>query len=64
MDLAPRTWRTSSYSSSSGDNCVEVGTAARSVAVRDSKDPYNPGLTFRQAAWRKFTRTIKTCADG
>ena len=38
--LTPReAWRKSSYSSASSDNCVEVAAAARTIAVRDSKDP-------------------------
>ena len=39
-------WRTSSYSSSNGGNCVEVGTAPGAVAVRDSQDPAGPELAF------------------
>ena len=58
MDLIPRTWRKSSYSSASGDNCVEVA-AARSVAVRDSKDPAGPQLAITQAGWRAFTRRVQ-----
>ena len=59
-DLTPRVaWRTSSYSGSSGDNCVEVGAAARAVAVRDSTDPDGPALAFSQRDWRTFTRGLK-----
>ena len=58
--LTPRVaWRTSSYSGSSGDNCVEVGAAARAVAVRDSTDPDGPALAFSQRDWRTFTRDLK-----
>jgi hypothetical protein len=28
-------------------------------AVRDSKDPVGPALTFSAAAWRHFTTTLK-----
>jgi hypothetical protein len=52
-------WRKSSYSSSSGDNCVEVATTAPTVAVRDTKDPYGPALAFGNAEWRQFTRRVK-----
>ena len=37
-------WRTSSYSTSNGGDCIEVGAAPRAVAVRDSKDPDGPVL--------------------
>ena len=40
------TWRKSSYSGNSGGQCVEVGSAARMIAVRDSKDPDGPVLAF------------------
>jgi Domain of unknown function (DUF397) len=38
MDLTSRvTWRKSSYSSSSGDNCIEVGSSPRTVAALSAK---------------------------
>lgn len=47
-------WRTSSYSGGNGA-CVEVGWAwTAGAAVRDSKDPNGPILTFDQANWRTF----------
>ena len=60
MDLTSRiTWRKSSYSSSSGDNCIEVGSSPRTVAVRDSKDPNGPALAFTPAGWHAFTLRIR-----
>ena len=47
-------WRKSSYSGNSGGQCVEVGTAAPLIAVRDSKDPTGPILTFTSAEWTAF----------
>lgn len=38
-------WRTSSFSSSNGGNCVEVATTLG--ALRDSKDPAGRVLTVR-----------------
>jgi hypothetical protein len=53
-------WRKSAYSSSNGGNCVEVGQAARSIAVRDSKqDGRGPVLRFTPAAWRRFAGQVK-----
>ena len=46
-------WRKSSYSNGA-DACVEVGAARPGVAVRDSKYPTGPVLTFSQARWRGF----------
>jgi hypothetical protein len=53
-------WRKSSYSGSNGGNCVEVaGNLPGLVAVRDSKDPDGPPLTFAPADWRTFTTCVK-----
>ena len=56
------TWRTSSYSGNSGGNCVEVGDAARVIAVRDSKDPHGPVLAFSPQTWRRFAAQVKADA--
>ncbi|WUH96259.1 DUF397 domain-containing protein [Spirillospora sp. NBC_00431] len=53
-------WRKSSRSSSNMDECVEVAQAKRAVAVRDSKDPDGPVLTFALRAWGAFLTTLKT----
>lgn len=49
-DLA---WRKSSHSGDQGA-CVEMATAGEAVAVRDSKDPTGPVLSFPAAAWTAF----------
>ncbi|MEO3779996.1 DUF397 domain-containing protein [Micromonospora sp. B11E3] len=55
MDLSDARWRKSSRSGASGGNCVEVADNLPGVvAVRDSKDPAGPALTFAPAAWRAF----------
>jgi len=52
-------WRKSSYSNSSG-NCVEVTSADRFVAVRDTKQVgHGPLLEFTEAAWRRFLTEAK-----
>jgi hypothetical protein len=56
------TWRKSSYSGNSGGQCVEVGTAARVIAVRDSKDPRGPVLAFGPQNWQRFTDRVKADA--
>jgi hypothetical protein len=59
MDLTRATWRTSSYSGNNGGNCVEVATAARKIAIRDSKDPHGPVLAFAPKDWQRFADRIK-----
>ncbi|MFE6972108.1 DUF397 domain-containing protein [Streptomyces sp. NPDC057682] len=50
----PVTWWKSSYSDS-GAQCVECGVLdARTVAVRDSKDPHGPALLISRAALSSF----------
>jgi hypothetical protein len=52
-------WVKSSYTAERG-NCVEVAELPDGGrAVRDSKDPAGPALTFSAAAWRHFTTTLK-----
>jgi hypothetical protein len=65
-DLSRAAWRKSSYSNGSGGSCVEVATFAvparltsEHIAVRDSKDPSGPVLTFTGHQWRQLTASIK-----
>jgi hypothetical protein len=64
-DLSRVTWRKSSYSNGSGGSCVEIALLAGAageydVAVRDSKDPHGPALSFSAGQWRGFTAAMKT----
>lgn len=58
-DLPVTQWRKSSYSGAEGGECVEIAGLASVIAVRDSKDPDGPKLTFDAADWRTFTHRIK-----
>jgi hypothetical protein len=65
-DLSRARWRKSSYSNGTGGSCVEITTLTShfrdtgdGVAVRDSKDPDGPVLSFTESAWREFTVGIK-----
>ena len=59
-DVTGAVWRTSSYSSANGGNCVEVASNLPGVvAVRDSKDREGPPLAFSGRAWSAFTQAIK-----
>ena len=54
-DLSHALWHKSSYSSSTGQNCVEVATNLPGlVAIRDSKDPDGPQLIISASEWQTF----------
>ncbi len=64
LDLSRVTWRKSSYSNGTGGSCVEIAVLGDApgdpdIAVRDSKDPHGPALTFAAREWRDFTAAIK-----
>jgi hypothetical protein len=51
-------WRKSSRSNTQGE-CVEVARFPESIAVRDSKDPAGPRLSFRMTDMRYFLGEVK-----
>ena len=56
-------WRKSSLSGgNSGGDCVEVASLpdGGGWAVRDSKDPEGPMLSFTPGAWSAFLRSVKS----
>lgn len=55
--LGSATWRKSSYSADNGE-CVEVAQLPAAVAVRDSKDPGGPQLTFSAASFAHLVRSV------
>ncbi|GCD36978.1 MULTISPECIES: DUF397 domain-containing protein [Streptomyces] len=51
-------WTKSSYSGGNGA-CVEVAVPApAAIAVRDSKNPDGPRLTFDTSAWSSFVGDV------
>ena len=52
-------WRKSSHSGGQGTDCVEVARADRLTAVRDSKNPTGPVLSFTQTEWAAFVVRVK-----
>ena len=48
------TWFKSSYSGSSGGDCVEVATADDTIHVRDSKAVQGPTLSLPHRQWASF----------
>jgi hypothetical protein len=60
-DLSQAIWYKSRYSSSTGQNCVEVATNLPGiVAVRDSKTPSGPKLVVSSAQWQAFLLHLKS----
>lgn len=54
MNTTDLAWFKSTYSSGSGDDCLEVATCPDTVHVRDSKVEEGPQLTLSPAAWTGF----------
>ncbi|MGH3419478.1 MAG: DUF397 domain-containing protein [Streptosporangiaceae bacterium] len=53
-------WRTSSYSSGNGGECIEVASPEAAVAIRDTKqNGTGPVLRFSPGAWRRFASQVK-----
>lgn len=52
MELGKLSWRKSSRSNESGDNCVEIASVVEGIALRDSKDPSGPVILLTRAALR------------
>jgi hypothetical protein len=54
-------WRKSSRSSQNGSNsdCVEVAFTGLAVAVRDSKNPDVPHLTYPERGWASFLTAVR-----
>jgi Domain of unknown function (DUF397) len=59
-DLSQAIWRKSTYSSSTGQNCVEVATNLPDIiAVRDSKDLHGAKLLVSPGAWQSLVHNLK-----
>lgn len=51
-------WTKSSYSGGNGA-CVEIAVpTTAAIAVRDSKDPEGPRLTFDNSSWKSFVSDV------
>jgi hypothetical protein len=59
-DLSAARWRKSSRSGDTGGDCVEVAGLPGAVAVRDSKNPDGPALTFARRDFRTLLTQVKT----
>ena len=58
IDMWSLSWRKALRSIGNGE-CVEVASANKHVAVRDSKDPDGIWLAYPVHSWRTFVSDIK-----
>ncbi|GAA3477773.1 DUF397 domain-containing protein [Streptomyces yanii] len=54
MSTTELAWFKSSYSGSSGDDCVEVAVTERTIHVRDSKDLSRAPFAVGLDGWLRF----------
>ena len=59
MDRIDGVWRKSSYSGTSGNNCVEIASGVGAVLVRDTTDRDGCTLSVPADAWARFTRSLR-----
>ena len=57
--MSDLTWKKSSYSDSSGGDCVEVAATHAAVHVRDSKGIGGPILRLAPGPWKRFVGTLQ-----
>ncbi|GHD98435.1 DUF397 domain-containing protein [Streptomyces alanosinicus] len=62
MSTSELAWFKSSYSSGSGDNCIEVAVRPATIHVRDSKAKQGPQLALSPTAWSAFVTCGLTIA--
>ena len=59
MYMGNMSWRSSSYSNASSNNCVEVADAPGRTAVRDTKYRERAVLMFPSREWQVFVTELK-----
>ena len=58
-DMSSLRWRKSTRSGAEGGDCVEVAGLRAAIAVRDSKNPRGPMLSFTRPVFRTLARDIR-----
>ncbi|MGK5550017.1 DUF397 domain-containing protein [Actinomadura kijaniata] len=53
------TWRKASASGENGGDCIELASAANTIAIRDSKDPDGPRLVVERDGFHRAAAAIK-----
>lgn len=64
LELMPVCWRKSTHSGDTGGDCVELAAFSSGIAVRDSKNPEAPHLTFGRAAFGEVLKEIRANRHG
>jgi hypothetical protein len=59
MERDSAEWRKSTYSAANGGQCVEVGSVAAGVAVRDTTDRAGAVLRVSAGAWRVLLAEVR-----
>jgi hypothetical protein len=59
VDTVDNSWRKSSYSGTSGNNCVEMASGVGVILVRDTTDRDGLTLSVPASAWAKFTDSLR-----
>ncbi|MGI5340623.1 DUF397 domain-containing protein [Streptomyces sp. CA-181903] len=58
-DICAQEWRASSYSNTTGGNCVEVAAQVpNTVRVRDSKATERTSIRLTRASWESFVGAV------
>jgi hypothetical protein len=52
-------WPEFAYRCSGGGGCVIVERVAGAIVIRDSKNPYQPGLVFSKKEYAAFRRRVR-----
>ena len=60
IHLPTTLWRTSTYSSNSGGQCVEVAALSERIGVRDSKNPGAAHLSLTRSTFHTFTKKLRS----
>ena len=59
MDTIDSSWRKSSYSGTSGGNCVEMASGIGVILVRDTTNRDGYMLSLPADAWARFTDSLR-----
>ncbi|MFC4050617.1 DUF397 domain-containing protein [Actinomadura syzygii] len=52
-------WPETNFRCNGGGGCVIVEKIAGAVVIRDSKNPYQPGLVFSRKEYAQFRRRVR-----